>query len=1166
MRRTFAWAAIAVLSSLSPALAWQFTPSQIDQYDEGDRQYCAYQAEMRWAADYQNDPPHIRVMAECLEDVANGPRVGPGPTIVPLREVLRDSKEILAEEARKGWVTDGQSDLRVPTLRKRLSVRDKPWYANDFVFKEDVSDALKKYQEFHGLPANGRLDELTLAELDRNARGASAPEDWQDDWPEDLPADPPAAKAPPAPDPVETRPAEPRSHARSRPAPSPRADAPELQRPQPPPAAPERHTASAPGAVDLHSLSLFLFALAILFTAVRGRPAIEWVLGVGGPFASAARSPRVGSFFRQAWYALNRLYARLKGSPAVPKAVGAAGGLIAYFFSEPRRLAAWGFVLASACAFLLGLISGILPFAFGGYVLMLGCFAGADYHFSVIQGQPRALAYKLLLGRTAFKLIPAFFGTLLLFGFLALGSPVQQGAGVLCMLIGLAIAVCYFASLGAFRVAAWRSYCEYGKMHASGGNGFTSIDIAQRILSQLPPTSLDVEPVIEALIEQLAGGIPEPPDSLFDVHAHYAYLRSLKALSFATPEAEDLFVELVVAALMTIVPKFPEPAGAPLFTTRMEDPLGAVIEFMERLIHPRAVQLRVLETLRSTFNRNVAEMQARKSSLTIDAAVKLALKDTPLLGLFTGRLPYELQIAKKIWFMHVHICAATGAFKTQLAQTLILHLVTLFGEPSFMVVDSQGPMLDLLHRKFGSRLGGSMLRIHPHSSPVGINPFDVDFSGMSDAEKGSAITGVADLFVGLFATGSSELSDKMRTLFDQVVRLFLIGIPAVQKRTATMRDLDDFMDCAQPWIKYKAEIECLDDRGRVFFGKHSISAYADTRSQVHQRLYSLLRDPAIEKMLCAERNELDLDRYLNQPGMVLVDTASGTIGLQNSAFLGRLFILLAQRALLRREPIPAGDPHPAFIVADEAQEYFKAHEVLEQFIDQGRKRNFGLIAIHHRFGQAPGPLQDAFEQVGVHFASEVAPSDCARLAGIMRTSVTFLQSQLSEQVPPGQDPGWVDYALYFRGLRTAISVRLAYGNLENFDTSDTYRGARAHNAGGQQQRKRSGNQQSGPKQSGSRSKPRAMGPHDIEIEIAGNPAKMKKGGKQSFQYDGKRYELDIPPGTAPRVRSKDGKTIVEEGDAFPIKGALLSGGTLWVVLTKHPDINDDMDTGASPWP
>lgn len=394
-----------------------------------------------------------------------------------------------------------------------------------------------------------------------------------------------------------------------------------------------------------------------------------------------------------------------------------------------------------------------------------------------------------------------------------------------------------------------------------------------------------------------------------------------------------------------------------------------------------------------------------------------------------------------------------------------------------------------------------------------------------------------------------------------------------------MRDLDDLMDCAQPWVKYKAEIEHLDYRGKIFFGKHNYSGYTDTRSQVHQRLYSVLRDPAIEKMLCAERNELDLARYLNGPGMVLVDTASGVIGLQNSAFLGRLFMLLAQQSMMRRVPAPTGKPHPTFIIADEAQEYFKAHEVLEQFIDQGRKRSFGLIAIHHRFGQAPGGLQDAFEQVGVHFASEVAPSDCSRLASIMRTTPPFLQDQRLEHVPPGQDPSWVDYALYFRGLRTAISVRLGYGNLENFDTSNLYRGARnrSQSTGGQQQNNSSGNQQSGTNQgnhqhknknSGTRSRQQQRAPNDLEFEVVGHPVKMKKGGKQKLKYEGKEIEFDVPPGTTPRVRDEDGE-IVSDGDAIPIREILPNGGILWVVLTKHPDINDDpenMDTGAADWP
>jgi hypothetical protein len=325
------------------------------------------------------------------------------------------------------------------------------------------------------------------------------------------------------------------------------------------------------------------------------------------------------------------------------------------------------------------------------------------------------------------------------------------------------------------------------------------------------------------------------------VHRHYEYQQTLKNHSFATPEAEDLFVEMVVAALMTIVPGFPKPASAPMFTTRMQSSLAEVSSFIQCFNHPRAMQLRVLERLRSAFSRNVADVQARGNGLTADEQVEMALKDTPFLDLFRGHLPYELDISDEYLYGGIHICAPPGGMKTQLTQTLALHLAHYFNEPALMVVDSQGPILDLLERKFAPQLGASFLRIHPHNAPININPFDIDFSGMTEAEQGSAIISVADFFVALFATGSNELSGKMKTMFDQVVRLFLIGIPAVQKRTATMRDLHDFMASPQPWAKYKAEIEHLDDDGRMFFDKHNISGYSDTRLQVHQRIFDVVR-------------------------------------------------------------------------------------------------------------------------------------------------------------------------------------------------------------------------------------------------------------------------------------------------------------------------------------
>ncbi|ABE61193.1 hypothetical protein Nham_0297 [Nitrobacter hamburgensis X14] len=1089
-----------------------FTPEQVGRYAKADREYCAVALKrgIEQNARLNNEPQ------DCLEGVAFGPAVGEGPVLT----------------------LGAGFDSRIPGLRTRLSVPSWVGQHDALVLDEYVSSALELYQWAHGLPETGTLDAVTVGTLDRNVRTTSVPNDQQA-----------LTNIEPQPAP-ESELAETQTETRtpllekSTAAPLPMQAGPMIA-PQVPPST---------AMIDLRSLSQFLFALTILFLVFRGRLAIDWALNVGGPrVASAARSPRVKSFLLRAWDALNRIYAFLKGSPVVPKAVGVAGGLIAYFFNEPRRLAAWGLVIWFALSVLLSLSIGNAPGLFGWFIVGLFFLAQADYHFLILRGENRVLAYKKAARIIVFVIFPLFFTSLVLVGFLALGSPKQQGAGVLAILIGLPTAILYFCFLRAYRDAEWASLCKYEKMYASAGDGFTSIDLAQRILSQLPSTSLRVEPVIEALKEELLGGMPEPPESRFDLHDHAAYRAMLEQLSFATPEAEDLFVEMVVAALMTIVPKFPKPAGAPMFTTRMEDPLSAVCDFMQCLIHPRAVQLRVLERLRTAFNRNVGELQARKAGLTIDAALELALKDTPLLDLFRSHLPYELEISDEFLYGGIHICAPPGGMKTQLTQTLVLHLAHYFNDPALIVVDSQGPILDLLERKFAPQLGASFLRIHPHKAPININPFDVDFSGMTEAEQGSAITSVADFFVALFATGSSELSGKMKTLFDQVVRLFLVGIPAVQKRTATMRDLHDFMASSQPWAKYKAEIEYLDDDGRMFFDKHNISGYSDTRLQVHQRLYEVLRDPAIRKMLCAERNELDLDRYLDGPGMVLVDT-SGNLGFENAAFFGRLFILLAQQSMMRRIPAPTGDPYPAFLLCDEAHEYFKAEGVLRQFIYQGRKRRFGIVLTHHQYSQAPGALQDALEHMAVHFTTRVAPNDMARLSGIFHAPPSFLQAQRPEPVKAPKLPKWIDYALYYPSLEHAISVRLAYGNLENFDTSNMYRGARNRSQQGN-----SGQQNSKQSQSPPPPRPDPVGSKDVEWNHTISPIKAKNGCTiADFKMpDGTLADIVIRPGTV-------------DGTKLRFKGRSGQGGDFFlkIIVPPMPEQSDreDMDMGAAPWP
>lgn len=97
--------------------------------------------------------------------------------------------------------------------------------------------------------------------------------------------------------------------------------------------APPAHEPDHAATIDLRSVAQLSMSLAAVFLAIRARPLIDWTLSRAIP---AARSSDFLGLFRSlsqnAIDLVTRLTAFLQGSRLAPKAVGIAGGLVAYFF------------------------------------------------------------------------------------------------------------------------------------------------------------------------------------------------------------------------------------------------------------------------------------------------------------------------------------------------------------------------------------------------------------------------------------------------------------------------------------------------------------------------------------------------------------------------------------------------------------------------------------------------------------------------------------------------------------------------------------------------------------------------------------------------------------------------------------------------------------------
>jgi hypothetical protein len=134
---------------------------------------------------------------------------------------------------------------------------------------------------------------------------------------------------------------------------------------------------------------------------------------------------------------------------------------------------------------------------------------------------------------------------------------------------------------------------------------------------------------------------------------------------------------------------------------------------------------------------------------------------------------------------------------------------------------------------------------------------------------------------------------------------------------------------------------------------------------------------------------------------------------------GRLFISLVLRAIMERAAIPEADRKPAFLIVDEAAEYFDQN--INDLLTQVRKYKMGCVFAHQFMDQCTLSLKSSLAaNTAIKLASRVSTGDARALAPDMRTTPEFILAQPKLQ-----------FACYIRDVTShAISVPVGAGKLE----------------------------------------------------------------------------------------------------------------------------------------
>jgi hypothetical protein len=390
---------------------------------------------------------------------------------------------------------------------------------------------------------------------------------------------------------------------------------------------------------------------------------------------------------------------------------------------------------------------------------------------------------------------------------------------------------------------------------------------------------------------------------------------------------------------------------------------------------------------------------------------------TPFLQLFL--MPVPLAVTHDTFFSHMHVCGGTGAGKTQWLSTLILHHLADPAAPALVVVDSQGDLINKLVRLEALKDRSILITPKDIKYPPAINVFDLKqarLGSYDDVTREQVVAGAIETFDYLFSgLVGADLTAKQSVFFRFVCRL-LLNLPETMGRKATILDMIALMEDPSPYME---AIERLPGIQRRFFERDfTESTFKQTKEQVRYRLNAILENPTMERLFTAPETRLDLFEELNRGSVIFIDTAKDFLK-TSSAHFGRLFISLVLRAVMERASIPEKDRKPAFLIVDEAAEYFDQN--INDLLTQVRKYKMGCVFAHQYMDQCTQSLKSSLAaNTAIKLASRVSTGDARTLAPDMRTTPEFILAQPKLQ-----------FACFIRDVTShAISVPVEAGKLD----------------------------------------------------------------------------------------------------------------------------------------
>lgn len=385
-----------------------------------------------------------------------------------------------------------------------------------------------------------------------------------------------------------------------------------------------------------------------------------------------------------------------------------------------------------------------------------------------------------------------------------------------------------------------------------------------------------------------------------------------------------------LASYLRVLPKFnPAPLTQPLH--KAIDFPRLAFSLIEPFRDERLKKFGMAQFVLDNFNEAVRKQTGRQQSRELvfpqtyegNNPVEAYFGTSPFKPILDIEVPYPLWDTTR--FEHHHIIGPRGKGKT----TFLSHLINydINRDVSVVVIDSQYRLIDGF-----ARLEKKPLLISP-KFPIPMNPFKW---GNTD----DVVEILTYAFGSIFETDLTQL---------QAGPLEYIIRAVAQDPDANLDTLVDFI------VKPKQSLVAkTDPNTQKYFANFFKDLPNQSRSGIVQKLMAFRRHAAIDAMLNAKTNELNLPDLLQQGCVVLIDTNKDELTSDQCHVFGKLFIALLHNTMRKRTKLPEDTLKPVFTFIDELADYCPPDSDDKKFrelLDQSRKQKMGFIVAHQREDQ-----------------------------------------------------------------------------------------------------------------------------------------------------------------------------------------------------------------------